>query len=305
VGDGGYGQFTSSVAKHFEAAHGLVNPFSQAAVGLKIPDDDSSRSVAVTLRDRGTLPTDSNGAAALAFAPSIYQERLQAASMASGVITFTGSYDSVTDYTAMSDAFNTYRLVAWGVRLIDIEPALNASGTIRLITVPARPNGGSTFSYESGLFEEVEDFALAQADLTWISKPIGVTWKEYFSVDSGNTDLPWNKLVVVIDGAVASTTVLRYEVVLHLECQVALGSVTGALATPAADHQPVQMVAADHARNKVKHAAKTPSMMRLLFDAAKGAVSSAIQSYGGPLLGGLVRRVVGNRMPPLLIEEVN
>jgi hypothetical protein len=303
VGDGANGGYGSSVVEHFEATHGLINPFSASAVGMKVPDDDSSRSVAVTLRDRGLITTSGNGDRAVAFLPSFDDARLASSSITSGVATFNATYDSAADTTAIQDAFDTYRLVSWGVRLIDIEPALNASGTLRLITVPAAPDVDTTFGYESGLFEEVEDFALAQADVTWVSKPIGVTWKEYFN--TVGSILPWNTLVVVVDGAVASTNVIRFEVVYHLECQVKLGSVSGALATPAADHQPVQLVAADHARNRVKHTAKTPSLMASLFDAAKGAVSSAIQAYGGPLLGGLVQRLVGRRPRPLLIEEVN
>jgi hypothetical protein len=201
------------------------------------------------------------------------------------------------DYSAIAGSFSTYRIVSMGVRVIPTSAPVDQAGYIRVITLSVNP--GSTFESTGSFFEEVADYPMADADIHWISKPIGNQHLEYTSVTSGRGD--WETCVLFM-GGLGSGGSIRVEVIFNLECQVALGSLTGALATPAADSHPRVLAAAANARGKVSNAHQNrPSFMSSIWAMAKDGLAQAASTFGPPILRSVIPRLLGGtRAVPML-----
>lgn len=276
----------------------MVNPWSASARGSKIPDDDSSRSVAITVTDTFSVTTNAGGNQAVYIRPCLAGSHALSSSITNYVPAWAPA-DNIVDYTAVSGAFSKYRIVSWGYRFITTESALSSKGRVRIITADQT----TAVSLAGGLFETVTDYALSQADIAWVSRPLGVNWKEYIDIDAIHS---WDYGLILITGANASTYVASIEVVYNLECIVELGTVTGAIATPAADHHPLALTAADHVRNKTAHSGNAPSFFGQLWSAAKSGILTAAQAYASPLLGGVARSLLRLAAPkaPLMLTNV-
>lgn len=290
---------------HNDAAytHALVNPFSSEARGVKCPDDDSSRSVAFQLKWRSVFTVDGTGRGAAAYNPSLSSMRNSAATLnATSVLTWNGAARS-GDFTAIDTAFNSYRIVSWGIRIIPLMAPTSQQGRIRVITMSERPSITFPFNTDGGFFEEVEDYAVANSDIHWVAKPVGNAYKQYVNVSSGEAS--WEYAVVDVHGAVANGE-FAIEVVYNVEAQVKLDSISGSIATPAADHSPRVLSAADHARNRSKNThADRPSLLGALWGAAKNGLVAAAHTYGTPLVGMAARALLGRpyREQPALMDR--
>jgi hypothetical protein len=277
-------------------AHALVNPFSDEARGVKCPDDDSSRSVAFQLKWRSDLASDGSGVAGVAYNPILSAMRNKAATLTAASIPTWGSDGRSSDFTAINSAFASYRIVSWGIRIIPLMAPTDQSGYIRIITTSERPSNNTPFVTDGGFFEEVEDFPVANSEVHWVAKPVGNTYKEYVAVSSSAAS--WEYVVVSIHGAQPNADFI-IEVVYNVEAQVKLESISGAIATPAADHAPRVLAAADHARNRVKNShPSAPSLLSSLWGAAKKGLIAAAHTYGTPLIGMAAQALLGKKYRP-------
>jgi len=261
----------------------LTNPFHDAARGTRIPDDDSAPSVPVTLRSTFTVGTSAAGETAFTIAPVIIDCFRSASTMSGPTVTTWGSGFAMNDYAATAAAFSKYRIVSLGVRVFPITRPTEQGGAIRIITTPEKlPNG---VILDGGFWETVNNVAVSQADVHWIAKPQGTTWKEYVDIDSLAAN--YNNLAVLIYGAQGSVTnAFSVEVTFNLECLVELGSVVGSLAKPgrASDPKLLQTASVVHSKHHGVHTDGAPSMFQRLGSFAREALldvaSSAIPFIG-------------------------
>jgi hypothetical protein len=266
-------------------AHALVNPFAPEAKGVKLPDDDSARSSAFQLRSALTIDTDAEGDFAVSFRPSLGFCSTLATSVTPGSVVSWASAVELSGYSAVETAFAKYRIVSWGVRIYPLLAPDNQSGYIRVLTTAADPTDDAPFVTSGGFFSEVHDYPVANADIHWVSKPVGVGYKEYIAINGTQS---WDIATFTGSGLPASITgAMRFEIVVNVEGLMAFGSISGALSTPAADHSPRVLAAADHARNRVSNAQKADSngFLSKLWGAAKQGLVMAAHTYGTPLLG--------------------
>jgi hypothetical protein len=294
---GAVGSYHKDIARN---VHGIINPFSDDARGTKIPDENSSRSVAVTVKGIYDL-TSSGTTYAAYFKPSLKQVVTKANVITAGEVTSWGTPQGMTDTLALEAGFTSYRIVSWGLRVYTTSALLSQSGNYRFITLSENPTGGIT-ALNSSLYESVEDFPAPQGDVSWTSRPMGDEFKQYVPMAS---EQAWDGVLFYASGLPTDAPFARAEVVFNIEAQTKIGSVTGGVATPAAKHHPVKMTAADHARAQTKHADHSKSLVKTLWDTAKSSVISAVSAYGSPLLGAGANALMNWAMPkkrPLAIE---
>jgi len=278
--------------KAVDTVHGLANPFSDSARGSKLPDADSSRSVAVTIRDSfnfSNITAANSTTNAICLNPSLAEAWNSPTAIGGTNITF-GTMQPINDYTAVAAAFGKYRIVSWGVRIYSIQAPTEQSGNMKFMTLPFAIEAG-TFAYGGSFFEEVNFTGVANGDVHWISKPIGNQYLDYVDIDSTHS---WNSLVVYIDGCPEDTVnVFRAEVFYNLECQVKLSSVSASLATKADDHNPTLLAAASNVHNRRDHIHKgsTSSLGTKLWGLAKNCLAD-LASSAVPYVGGAIGNIL-------------
>jgi hypothetical protein len=259
----------------------LANPFSPQAVGVKIPDDDSSRSVAVTIHDSVQLATNANGHADVCFSAKLSGETyVTAATTGSGGVLTWNSPSDLTDTAAYVAAFDTYRVCSWGVRVYNTLAPTSQKGIIRIITCPESPNTKTPFITNGGLHEDLKIFPASETDIHWISRPQGTEWKQYVKFDDTAYAPDWDHVHIRYEGGPVSTSnALMVEVIYHVECQIALGGVTATMATPAADHKPHVLSAS--AKTLAKHGGSHAgaSFGGLISRFAKSALNGVVNHF--------------------------
>jgi hypothetical protein len=138
-------------------------------------------------------------------------------------------------------------------------------------------------NFTSSFFAETKVYPVSDLDVHWISKPRGVSWKEY---RNNNTFCDWDSLLLVIQGAKPSTSILTMEIVFNVEIVPDLGSITGAIARPGLPHSPKALTAASHVHSRIPHAVKREGL-RLLENLAVAGLSS-VANFFAPGSGAVV-----------------
>lgn len=276
-------------AKHLPGVDALVNPWSDAAKGSKIPDDDATLSVPATVRSIFTIATNSHGEAlfALQAQPDRYPG-YECTTVSSGNTTGSPTVNALTntDYAAWSAQFNEFRVVSWGVRVYSNLPATEAQGTLKFMTISEQSGYfPSNRDFSGTLFQEVENFPVYNSDVYWVSTPLGVGWKDYIPMQSVAS---WTSCVVHASGLPASKgSALVVEVVYNVEFSVDLNSIASRIATPAAVHNPMVLAAA----SKVNTAKSTHSSRESMFSTLAGLAKNALLDVAEMYLPNVVASV--------------
>lgn len=246
---------------------GLVNPFSTAAEGMKVPDDDSTPSFTAQVRTIHTLTTDANGNAAINLrARPLDFPGMDLTLDAARVVTARTNVSN-PDSAAYLAQSSKYRIASWGVRAYSVESLFTAKGTVRFTTMTDEAEVGD--ATDSLLFEDIYFAPLAQSDIYWTSKPTGNTWKQYVN---NTTQAPWTQLMISVEAGNVSTDTLIVDIIYNLEIVPLFGTITATLASPAADHNPKVITAAANANAKKKHTHDSrPSIMSSLAGIARSA----------------------------------
>lgn len=273
---------------------GIVNPWSMHATGSKVPDDDGAKSVAMTISYPKSFKVDANGFGATYVAPDLNALFTSSSTIdgATQTVTTFGAPISVANYAEISAAFHRYRHVSWGVRVYSTLAPTEQKGSYKIVTMPENPPNG--WSWAGGLFEDTVSLPLSEKGIHWISKPIGVNHKEYITPASTAF---WTRCVVIVEGAPVSSTAYTIEIVLNLECQINIGSITSVLATPAADNNTLVNSAAASTRAVHGKTHHKPGFMDEIKSFALSSLRKvAVQAipYVGGAINNLMDRSTGN-----------
>lgn len=291
----------SSTALHQQVV-GLTNPWSVHARGSKVPDSDSSKSITSTISWPKTFSVNSSGKAAICVRPELNHNILVADAIngtLQQVITFNPSPVPVPDYAALEKAFDSYRIVSWGIRVYTTLAPTNQAGSYKIITLPEDPIDG--FSWGGSLWEETASFPLSQQDIHWIAKPIGVAHKEYRALDTVQS---WDRVFIAVEGAPASSEAFTIELVYNLECQINIGSISSTMATKAADHNPHVVGASSKTLAVHGGVHSSPSFGSIISQAAKYALVEGASAVM-PMIGPLIRGMAGSgrkRNVPMIVD---
>jgi len=258
----------------------ISNPFSEQAVGAKLPDENSTKSVAVTIRDTFTMATDANGRADCAVGPNVaLATYTHAATSGSAGVNTWAAGQTLTDVAAYQAAFDKFRIVGWGLKVTNLEPPTTQSGYFRIITCPESPTSTAPFVTNGGLHEDIKIFPGSEMDIHWISKSQGAEFKDYVPW-TGATVPSWDHCHIRYEGGPASkAAAVLVQVVYHLECQIELGSVSATMATAAAPHKPHVMTAAANTLAKHGGAHAGVSFGGIISRFAKSALMGAVNHF--------------------------
>ena len=123
----GYVGFAASESDHRQV-HSITNPFSDDARGSKLPDADSSKSVAMSIVSQRNIASDANGKAALRVKPSLAGAFQPYTTITGTVITTFAATVAIPDNTTIAAQFSKYRLLSWGIKIYPVLAPTNQSG---------------------------------------------------------------------------------------------------------------------------------------------------------------------------------
>lgn len=281
---------SQSLTKGVHKVCGLSDPFCEASRGSRIPDDDSSPSVPITIKSTYYAGTGGSGSAAIRVRANPSACFSLATAISGTNVTTWGGHTAMIDYAAVATSFSKYRMVSFGVRIYPVVAPTAQSGSLRVITSPELTP--TPIDLGGGLWEAIDTVAFSEADVYWVGKPSGTTWKEYVDIAG---EAPYTHCNAVLYGGPASTAIVyAIEVVMNMECLVEVGAVVSGLAKPGEPSNPQIMQAASrvHASHNGHHTQGRPTMVQRMFGFAKNALLDVAAS-ALPYVGGAVQRFLG------------
>jgi hypothetical protein len=130
----------------FDAAHykeALLNPFSDMALGCRVPDKYFAPTATVALREIVSLSNDTAGMIECVVMPNLYQPVFSGRSNISNGVTATlpdaNTYQTATILNSSVALYNklvNYRIVSWGLRIRNTTAVTNAAGVLTVALVP-------------------------------------------------------------------------------------------------------------------------------------------------------------------------
>jgi len=281
----------------------LTNPFCDAAKGARIPDDDAAFSTAFQFRTTVHLTTIGTQAS-ITIAPNPGILYKQGATYSGNEITTFGSFAAASDYTTAAAQFSQYRIVSLGARFFNTTSPLNQSGTYRAVTTSANSSNGIVV--DGGMWNSVANATVTDLDLHWISKPVGVGWKEYRVM---NDTADYDFLTVIFNGLPNAATVgsaVACEIILNVEVIAAQNTVVSALTTPGEAHDQTVISAASrvHSSHGGVHSS-SPSLFQKLAGFATRALTDVAATYM-PVAGNALKQLLLPSQPstryPMIVD---
>lgn len=297
-------------------AKGHLLPFSQEALGCKVPDSNSAKTYTYRSLTRTVMYSDgSNRYWGFTFSPTSKEEvsNWTTPSTATGAWSGESKIDSAAQ-TVLAASSGGQRLVSWGVRLFCTAPYDKCDGSVVLATT--RGNAGTPTNAQvlnpSG-WMSYELIALRDLDHFWTSQRADDTLSTSFVVPTvGNTDTStggWTTLVVLyVPSSFPSVTTLTagpafgIEIVKNWEIVPLVNSITEGIATPSAVHDPRIHSVVNRVHQTVGdiHPSETRerTFLQALGDGVKGlaqdAVGWALPHLGQALFG---RKAIADGLP--------
>jgi len=307
-------------------AHGHVNPFLSDAMGLKVPDDNSSESF--TYRSIGRymyLADGVNRYGGMTFGPSLYQEYVNwtTASVSGG--TWVNPNAAITGaYNTIIAASTAVRIVSWGVRLFctcsyDKCNAQVVIATKRGCSGTSAPGTAPTNSQviDPNAWIHWEIVALKDLDHVWTSEKLSKEGAEAYYDPTGLVlssipDMQWTNLVVFLLPNSGDTSIppsgasIGFEVVKNLECLPLTGTIANGISSPAATCDPrvPQIVNMVQARTPpvLKRETHASSVLSTLYDCVKDLALDTV-GWAMPHLGrGLSLALGGRKRAPSIMD---
>lgn len=255
-------------------ACGQINPFDHRSVGGKIPDFCNMPTGCLTYKASTVVVTDAAGYAAGFFStPDRGVWHIRPSAIVAGTITWASvGTSTLPNWSATSSFFDMHRTVSYGIRVTCDQSLLNASGHVYLACAPL------------DLYNEVygyTDMPISESEMESIQGVVKISIAELatrpFIVpakiqDAGitgflDTNAPaaaensipsgvgWSAIVYYVSGASASTNLLSFEYIAHLEVLVGPGS-NGILEASTCCYNPevLAVVSSITANNPTAHA---------------------------------------------------
>lgn len=250
-----------------------ANPFDENADGVKIPDANSQPSVALKAEDAFTISTGaSQTLAAAAFNPSTSKMLVSATYATASTWTWSASFGGATSSSKNSKMISDMELarpVAHAIRITCGLAPTTTTGFLHVAVYTQALYQQSSWTYPASIadlsnvpgYKRIPLARLTAEGLTIINRPLDCTSQRYVDTDdpayangeTGEFSVPfqWGCIVVAVEGAPASSSVLAVESILHLECIPRATSIS--TASNAASYSPAALGAASNSM------AKTPS----------------------------------------------
>lgn len=292
------------VLSRFIMAH--IDPFSVDAVGCKVPDSNTYPSHGFPVSDDwGTDTTDANGLIAKAYLPNLKASVVTHVSATGHSWTwapaFGGTYSS-DKYANIVNQYEMYRPVAHGVRISCPAAVLSLTGQVHVAIVAVSQFASSTWEFPTSVaqlsnclfYKRYSLSQLTQGGVTIVNKFLDCTSTRYIDVAStaieSGLDVTfqtngWAAILVCVEGAPATSSVINAESILHCEAVPranAVNAATPAAAYNIADLQRVSRMAGE------TPASFTDSARHEYFSEVQSALTQGVYSAGNTLFNNVV-----------------
>jgi hypothetical protein len=203
-GTNAHGQKNFALAKQVCS---VSNPFCEEAIGARWPDNSFERTIGYSITNQPISLLSSSGQNALLFIPDAKYQYVTAASIAGGVISWSGTSTQLV--TGITDS--RWRITSWGLKLRVVSSVMNTTGMcrVRLFSPTDYSQIGSsaiapTFADAS---YDVTLASLIEKELHIIPMPISDNarlWQPNSNTNAGwggNKNAGWQVVQVCVDGA--------------------------------------------------------------------------------------------------------
>lgn len=221
-------------AAHIHNVCAVTNPFCPAAKGTRWADGTGGSTISEQFRGNLAMNSSTAGTGVWTFAPtapfgySIY-------SAATGTTGTVGSYVTYKTGSMLGTYGAAYRIVSFGVIIRCIASATSAQGIVTLGTSGSTPAATTVITLGSENYNEVAVKAIQPGmELSWISKPIGSSSREFIAPSTSTpSSVSWTTLVVEMQAGPGSTNMLMAEWFMNVEFQIGVTSAIAPLAKQA------------------------------------------------------------------------
>jgi len=236
-----------------------ISPFSEAAYGVKVPDNNLAPSVTAFSRDVQTLGTGSIGGQAIVFRHQPGSMGYNLTMATSTTWTTAASYPSfpAANLTSLANQFAAIRTAAWGIKLTTRQAATVASGVVHVALI-ADSQVGTTWNVpqsvsqmeNSPYYRRIPIADLIEDDVYVSGRYTDQTAFAYYDpshlITTNNTQddtAGWLQIMIAVEGPVSTSNMIDIDLIHHYEAFTGVSS-SGILSlTPAAPASPVEMAA--------------------------------------------------------------
>lgn len=266
--------------RFYERVCGQINPFCHEALGAKIPDLSSAKTLTLCVRQFIPVTTDADGNA-MHFYQGAFSSMGAIATLASGVVTVWNEMGSSSQYTNVSDAVIAYRTVSFGVRFFQTLSLMDCKGTMTASEVDYKPPVGANVTNPS-LSTVSTSRSILGDQLLWVSKPTDIEYTDFKLIADPAAGAQRTALVLQFFGAVPSATIGVAEIVLNLEMTPRSGTVASYYTTTASPSIPVVMDTASNVMRDMPSffSGETEAFTKLVVDEVKTVGSTALRVGG-------------------------
>lgn len=279
--------------KFYERVCSQINPFCAEALGAKIHDVSSAKTLTSCVRKIINITTNADGNAFYTFLPNLVLIGTVATIDGGGTITAFTGLGAVPNYVAYDENCKRYRTVSFGTRFVPTVAALENSGALIATELDFPPSTGT--NYNSVNLSPVNIVRSIPGDpLFFVSRPTDIEYTDFKTIDSGEPAGQRTCVSIAITGAQPSTTIGIVEFVMNVELVPTANTVGGLFPTTAAPAVPlIQNVASNVQRDMpVLHSGTQESLTNMVMDEVK-AVSSTVIAAGGNALRNSVLAALG------------
>lgn len=293
-----------------KACEGHVNPLSEAAIGIKVPDSNSAPSFTVRTISKADIYCDgTNRYQGEAIYPHAYQGQINYTTPAAATGAWTsGTLSSDAEYGSFTAA-QGYRLVSWGVRIYCTCPYQSADGYLIIATKRGYAESiDNTNTNNPSAWLKYETVAIKDLDHVWVSEQRDSTLAMKYVVTStaSTVDIGWTGLCLQIVpaagiGALAVTGCsFSIEVVRNYEMTPTVGNIAASMTTPAAEENSKVLSVANRVRaaipKTVKHGEHKQTFLSSMGDAI-GALAGDAVGWALPRVSNRLFGRMGARQP--------
>jgi len=271
----------------------LADPFCPAAYGAKYPDSASTKTLAWTMETYAPLFTDANGLGATIISPDPAEGFRTATIVGSSVtaISAASAYPGYSNFSAVPGI--QYRIVSMGVHAVSTLAAMNNSGTLGILNVPASSGTvGATVNIGSTQYSANSRVPMnSPGGMTSVPRNDGQSARLFTYSDPQASPYVraagWDIPIVYVAGGPANSTVGQIRVVIHYEFTFASGTVFNQAATPAAQENDALTSGYNFVMRRLTPVIKggTEQVERLTMAAANSFGQTAFRA-GATALGG-------------------
>jgi hypothetical protein len=225
-----------------------LDPFCPAAIGAKLYDENTAKSLTYQSRDVQTFSSNGQGQSMVYFTCAPVRAS-SSATIVANVTTAWGAWTTNTFFGGISSACGKWRVVSWGIHIISIAPYNTASGSyvISEVTEDMTANVGQNVAATNYGGDSVIAM-IPGNEFYLVGKPLGSNATTYTQGVGTNVLNAYTGFVIVVNGMPINTPTYTAELIVNYEwIPTAVSSGYNNIATRSAPSVPAVMDARSNA----------------------------------------------------------